>query len=166
MSSDSSSSKKHRKPLHKKERRQVKAFKQAFADFYAIDPSDNALPIPAGSDIAFPRLGPSSKSGIKAVTNTSFNLTDIATYSVNFEVPIVGNAQLVVTLNGAELPYTVVGKVAPGSQIVGTFLIKTNIKNSILTIRNPQVDLTPIIVEPSSGGTLPSSSHLVIIKLI
>ena len=73
--------------------------------------------------------------------------------------------QLVLTLNGAELPYTVVGRDAGGSQIVGAALVETTAADSVLTVRNPEGTADAITLTPTAGGTEPVSAQLVITQL-
>ena len=110
----------------------------AFADFYALMPSDNAATIAAGGDILFPRDGPSSAgAAIARINSFTFNLSNVGTYQVMFQASINEAGQLVLTLDGAELAYTVVGRATGTSQIVGMYLVTTSSVDSLLTVRNP-----------------------------
>jgi beta-galactosidase len=73
--------------------------------------------------------------------------------------------QLVLTLNGDELPYTVAGREAGAAQIVGMALITTTAADSVLTVRNPAGSNPPLTLTPSAGGTEPVSAHLIILQL-
>ena len=73
--------------------------------------------------------------------------------------------QLLLTLNGADLEYTVVGRATGTSQIIGMAIVTTTSINSILTVRNPADNATALTITPSAGGTQPVSAHLVIIQL-
>ena len=136
-----------------------------FADFYAIMPGDNTAPIAAGSDVEFPQDGPNSGDGIVRATASSFTLPDIGVYQVSFQASADEAGQLVLTLNGAEIPYTVVGRATGTSQIVGTALIETSVADSVLTVRNPEGTATALTLTPNAGGTEPVSAHLVITRL-
>jgi len=61
--------------------------------------------------------------------------------------------QLILTLNGADLSYTVVGRATGTSKIVGMALVQTTVINSILTVRNPAGESTALTITPSAGGT-------------
>ncbi len=138
----------------------------AFANFYALMPPDNAGTIAPGTDVSFPQDGPSSGDGIiTRAGDASFILEDVGTYHVLFQVSATEAGQLVLTLNGAELPYTVVGRGTGNSQIIGMALVTTTATGSVLTVRNPEGTGTALTLTPSAGGTEPVSAHLVITQL-
>ena len=137
----------------------------AFADFYALMPGDNAAPIAPGGDVAFPQDGPSSGGSITRLSDSSFALSDVGVYQVLFQVSADEAGQLLLTLNGAQLPYTVVGRAAGTSQLVGMALVQTTVATSVLTVRNPAGATTALTLTPVAGGTLPVSAHLVITQL-
>jgi hypothetical protein len=131
------------------------------AHFFAIMPSDNAFVIASGTDVSFPQTGPTVGAGVTRITSTSFNLAVIGVYQVLFQISVNGTGQLLVTLNGFDLPYTVIG----GSDITGEVLIQTTNVNSILTIRNP-LGNAPLTVNANVGGLRPVSAHLIIARLL
>ena len=135
-----------------------------YADFYAIMPPDNPSTVAPGTDVSFPQDGATS-TGISRISNSSFNLSEIGTYFINFEVGVDEAGQLLLTLNDADLDYTVVGRATGTSQIVGTAIITTTIENSILTVRNPAENTTALTITPLAGGTRPASAHLTIIQI-
>ena len=136
-----------------------------FADFYALMPADNATPVGVGEDVAFPQNGPTSNSTITRLTDNSFSLSEVGTYLVMFQVSVTEPGQLVLTLNGEEIPYSVVGRAAGTSQIVETILITTTIATSTLTVRNPAANDTALTITPNAGGNESVSAHLVIVQL-
>jgi hypothetical protein len=137
----------------------------AFADFYALMPSDNAATIAAGGDISFPTNGPSSGAAIARVNPSTFNLSGVGTYQVIFQASISEAGQLVLTLNGTELTYTVVGRATGTSQIAGMYLVTTSSVNSLLTVRNPTGNPVALTMTPLAGGALPVSAHLMITQI-
>jgi len=137
----------------------------AFADFFALMPGDNAATVAPGADVDFPQDGPNSGVAISRISVDGFNLTTIGTYLVMFQVSVSEAGQLMVTLNGTELPFTVVGRATGTSLIVGTALVQTTTSNSVLSIRNPAGNPTALTITPLAGGTRPSSAHLVIMRL-
>lgn len=137
----------------------------AFADFYALMPPNNATTIAAGEDVQFPQDGPNSGTGITRQSADSFILADAGTYLVQFQVTAGEGGQLILTLNGTDLPYTVAGREAGAAQIVGIALVTTTAANSVLTVRNPEGTAPPLTLTPSAGGTRPVSAHLVILQL-
>lgn len=136
-----------------------------FADYYALMPGDNAAPVAAGADIEFPQSGPNSGDGIVNSTASSFILPDIGVYQVTFQASITEAGQLALTLNGVELPYTVVGRATGSSQIFGTALVETTTAGSVLTVRNPEGSATALTLTPTAGGIDPVSAHLTITRL-
>lgn len=137
----------------------------AFADFYALMPPDNADTVAAGEDVDFPQDGPSSGATITRLGPSSFNLGDIGAYQVLFQVSVDEPGQLILTLNGADLAYTVAGRATGTSQIVGMALVTTTAVNSVLTVRNPEGTAAALTITPLAGGTRPVSAHLVILQL-
>ena len=136
-----------------------------FADFYALMTPDNAATVAPGTDVSFPQDGPNSGTGITRIDADSFNLAEIGTYQVLFQVSVTEAGQLELTLNGGELPYTVVGRATGTSQIVGLAILETTSINSILTVRNPTSNSTALTITPLAGGTEPVSAHLVITQI-
>jgi len=137
-----------------------------FADFFALMPPDNAATVGVGTDVSFPQNGPSSGTGLIARLNaTQFNLADIGVYQVLFQVSVTEAGQLILTLNGADLAYTVVGRATGTSQIIGMALVSTSSINSILTVRNPAGNSTALTITPLAGGTRSVSAHLVITRI-
>ncbi|MDZ4811053.1 MAG: hypothetical protein SGI99_00360 [Pseudomonadota bacterium] len=135
-----------------------------FADFFALMFPDNAATVAPGTDVDFPQNGPQS-GGITRLTADAFNLSAIGTYQVFFQVSITEPGQLLLTLNGADLAYTVVGRATGTSQVTGMALVQTTTINSILTVRNPAGNSTALTVTPLAGGTRLVSAHLVITRL-
>lgn len=136
-----------------------------YADFYAIMPPDNAETVGPGADVSFPQTGTNSGTGITRIDDGSFNLSDIGTYLIEFQVSVDEPGQLLLTLNGTDLDYTVVGRATGTSQIVGTAIITTTVADSVLTVRNPEENATALTITPLAGGTRPVSAHLVILQL-
>lgn len=136
----------------------------AFADFYALSPPDNAVTVASGSDVSFPQDGPNS-GGIARSGASQFTLSAIGTYQVMFQVSVQEAGQLVLTLDGMALDYTVAGRATGTSQIVGIALITTDQENSVISVRNPPGSPAALTITPLAGGATPASSHLVITQL-
>lgn len=136
-----------------------------FADFFALMPPDNAATVAPNTDVSFPQDGPVSGTQITRINASSFNLAAIGTYQVLFQVNVNEAGQLLLTLNGADLAYTVVGRATGTSQIVGMALVQTTVINSVLTVRNPAGNSTALTITPLAGGTRPDSAHLVIMQI-
>lgn len=137
----------------------------AFADFYALMPPDNPAAIPAGTDVSFPQDGFGSAAGITRLSATSFALADAGIYLVYYQISTADAGQLILTLNGADLPYSTAGKSGTeGSQIVGMTLVQAS-ANSVLTVRNPEGTGNPLTLTPNACGTRPVSAQLVILRL-
>lgn len=136
-----------------------------FADFYALMPPDNAATVAPGTDVSFPQDGPNSGTSIARTGASSFNLSEIGTYQIYFNVPVSEAGQLQLTLNGTPLAYTVVGRATETSDISGMFLVETTTINSILIVRNPAGNAAALTITPLAGGTNPVSAHLVILQI-
>ena len=136
-----------------------------FADFFALMPPDNAATVAPGTDVSFPQDGPNSGSGIARSGPDSFNLAEIGTYQVLFQVSVTEAGQLILTLNGEDLAYTVAGRATGTSQIVGMAIVETTVINSVLTVRNPEGPAEAQPITPQAGGTWPVSAHLVITRI-
>ncbi|MBW7460895.1 hypothetical protein K0U00_43225 [Paenibacillus sepulcri] len=128
-------------------------------------PPDNAATVAPGTDVSFPQNGPTSGAAIVRTGPSTFSLSAIGTYQVLFQVSVSEAGQLILTLNGADLAYTVVGRATGTSQIVGMALVQTTAINSILTVRNPAGNAAALTITPLAGGTRPVSAHLVITRL-
>jgi len=136
-----------------------------FADFYALMPPDNSATVAPGTDVSFPQDGPNSGTGISRINASSFNLSEIGTYQILFQVSVSEAGQLILTLNGLDLEYTVVGRATGTSQIIGMAIVTTSSVDSVLTVRNPAGNAVALTITPLAGGTRPVSAHLVIIKI-
>jgi len=137
----------------------------AYADFYALMPPDNADTVAPGADVSFPQDGPIGGTSIARAGDDSFTLADIGVYQVLFQVSVTEAGQLILTLNGADLPYTVAGGAGGITQIVGVAIVETTAVNSVLTVRNPEGTATALTITPVAGGTRPVSAHLTITRL-
>lgn len=82
-----------------------------------------------------------------------------------FQVSVTEAGQLILTLNGADLEYTVSGRATGVSQIVGMAIVETTSVNSILTVRNLAGNAAALTITPLAGGTRPVSAHLVITQI-
>ncbi len=128
-------------------------------------PPYNADTVAPGTDRDFPQDGPNSGTNISRLSASSFNLSNIGIYQIFFQVSITEAGQLELTLNGAPIDYTVVGRATGSNQIVGMFLVETTTVNSVLTVRNPAGNSTALTITPLAGGTLSVSAHLVITQI-
>ncbi len=135
-----------------------------FAEFFALMPPDNAATVAPGTDVDFPQDGPSSGTITRTGPDT-FDLAEIGTYRVAFNVSVSEAGQLILTLDGADLAYTVTGRATGTSQITGESLVETTSANSILTVRNPAGNSTALTITPLAGGTRPVSASLIVEQL-
>ncbi len=128
-------------------------------------PPDNTATVAPGTDVSFPQDGPTSGTNITRTGASTFNLAEIGTYQILFQVGVDEAGQLQLTLNNASIAYTVVGRATGTSQIEGLSLIETTTINSILTVRNPAANSTALTITPNAGGTQQVSAHLVITQI-
>jgi hypothetical protein len=125
-------------------------------------PGDNAATVGVGQDVDFPQNGPTTSTGILRTLTDSFALVTPGVYRVTFQVSVSEPGQLVLTLDGAELPYTVTGR-ATGTSVIGlTTLVATNAAGQVLTVRNPSGNLNALTITPLAGGSQPVSATLLI----
>ena len=136
-----------------------------YASFYALMPSDNPDPIAPGGDVAFPSNGPIGTTSVTRDGDSAFTLVEAGTYFVSFVVSATESGQLVLTLNGEELPYTRVGRDSGGAQIVNTTIITTTEDGAVLTVRNPDAAFDTLSLTENAGGSVPVSAQLVILRL-
>ncbi len=137
----------------------------SYADFYALMPPDNSATVAPGTDVSFPQNGPIANTSIGRLGPSSFNLGPIGTYQKLFQVSVTEAGQLILTLNGQDLDYTVAGRATGTSQIVGMSVVTTTAVNSVLTVRNPAGNAAALTITPLAGGTRPVSAHLVITQI-
>jgi len=137
----------------------------AFSNFFALMPPDNPATVAPGTDVSFPEDGPTSATSIARTGPSTFNLAAIGTYQVTYQVSVTEAGQLILTLNGADLAYTVVGRATGTSELAGVSLVTTTVINSILTVRNPAGNSTALTITPLAGGTRPVSASLVITQI-
>ncbi len=128
-------------------------------------PPDNAATVAPGTDVDFPQNGPAAGTSIVRAGANSFTLAEAGSYLVQFAVSVTQAGQLVLTLNGEELPYTVFGHATGTSQIIGTAIVTAAVPGSTLTVRNPAANPAALTITPLAGGAEPVSAHLVIVRL-
>ena len=136
----------------------------SYADFYALMPTDNPEEIAPGDDVAFPRNGVIANTNVGRTSDTEFLLNAAGTYLVMWNASITEAAQLVLTENGTELPYSVVGKGDGFGELVGFTIINTTAPTT-LTVRNPAANTTNVTLTPNSGGVNAVTAHLTIVQL-
>ena len=128
-------------------------------------PPDNTATVAPGADVSFPSDGASFGTTITRLSASTFNLVEIGTYQVSFQVPVTEAGQLELTLNGTAIEETVIGRATGTSDISGTFMIETTTENSVLTVRNPADNAAALTITPNAGGTDAVSAHLAIMQL-
>ena len=100
-----------------------------------------------GIDVSVPQDGPNSGGGITRTGPSSFNLAQIGSCQILFNVGVKEAGQLILTLNGEDLDYTVVGRATGTSDIIGMSIVTTTEINSILTVRNPAGNSTAYTIK-------------------
>ncbi len=135
-----------------------------YADFFALMPGDNPVPVFPGSAVQFPQTAVATP-GITRASASAFYLDAPGTYQVSFTLTVNEPGQLIINLDGGDIPYSVAGRAIGSSQISGTCLITTNIPYGLLEIRNPAGNSTALTLPSNTGGTRPVSAHLVIHRL-
>lgn len=137
----------------------------AYSDFFGLMPGDNPATVAPGTAVEFPQNG-STNGVITRVNASTFNLKNIGTYEVQFQVSVTEAGQLEIALDSGsgfvELLPTVVGRATGASQIVGLCLIDTTSMNTKLSIINPSGNASALTITPLAGGNQSVSCHLVI----
>ena len=136
-----------------------------YAEFFSLMPPDNAAPIAVGDFCHFAQNGINS-GVISRASLSSFILPNIGIYEIMFNVCVAEAGQLVIDLNGNELPNTVFGRATGTTQIIGISLIETTSINSIVAIKNPLGNSTALTVVPLSGGTKSNVCNIIIKQLL
>jgi hypothetical protein len=134
----------------------------AFADFYALMPSDNPTLVTPGAAVSFPHAAAASGSAIVQSNTTTFTLATAGIYLFTFQMSVTEAAQLALAQNGTTLAQSVVGRATGTSQLVGTSMVTAAAGDSLQVI-NPSSN--PITITPAAGGTNPVSAHLTILRL-
>jgi hypothetical protein len=124
-------------------------------------PPDNPSTVAVGDAVEFPQDGPSD-GPITRLNADTFNLADIGTYRVSFSVPADEPGQLVLSINGSEVAYTVVGRATGTSSIAGESLITTTATNSTLSVLNPLSGIVGLTITTNAGGNSPAAATLII----
>ncbi|MBR1748336.1 MAG: collagen-like protein [Bacilli bacterium] len=136
-----------------------------FADYYAMMPPDNTATIAIGEDVAFPSEASSFGDSITRLSDSTFNLAEIGTYQIFYQVPVTEAGQLELAINDIAVANSVNGRATGTSNITGMNIIETTTENSVLSLRNPEGNTTALTITPTAGGTSPVSAHLIILKL-
>jgi hypothetical protein len=135
----------------------------SYGEFYALMPGDNAATVAPGTAVDFPQNGP-GVGGISRSGVDTFLLSESGTYRVSFDVSVTEAGQLDLSVNGIELPYTVVGRATGTSEITGESLVTVS-AGSILSVNNPAGNSTALTITPLAGGTHAVAASLVIERL-
>lgn len=137
-----------------------------FADFFALMPGDNSATVAPDSAVLFPQDGPTNGVITRVGSSFSeFNLPNIGTYKIEFQVSVEEAGQLELRLNGVPLADTVVGRATGADQIVGVCYVTTEAVNSILEVINAPGNTTALTITLIAGGTHSVSAHLVITQV-
>jgi hypothetical protein len=132
-----------------------------FGSFFFLAPPNNAATVGPGTAVQFPQNGPGG-AVITRLSASTFQLANIGTYEVSWQVSVTEPGQLDLRLNGAEQPNTVAGRATGTSQISNDVLITTTSVNSVVSVLNPAGETTALTITPLAGGTNPVSGWLVI----
>ena len=129
-------------------------------------PPDNAATVAVGGDVDFPQDGINTAgSDITRLTGDSFQLGADSIYEVLAQVSIAEAGQLILTLDGVDIPSSVAGRATGTSQIVVSALIQTGGSDQVLTVRNPSGNAAALTITPLAGGTRPVSATLLIKRI-
>lgn len=130
--------------------------------FYALMPGDNAATVAVGGSVSFPQDGPATSADIVRSTDSVITLSTPGVYRVSVQVSVDEAGQLVLALDGVELPYTVAGRATGTNQITIITLVESTLANQTLSVRNPAGNSTALTITPIAGGTHLVSATLLI----
>lgn len=141
-----------------------------YAMFYGISGAggapDYTATVAVGAPMPFPEVGPArASSGIVQTNSTTFTLVQPGTYEIDFQASVTGSGQLEVTLNGAIVASSVVGRATGTDQIIGSTIVTTALANTTLQIVNPAGNASALTITPTAGGTSAVGATLVIKRL-
>jgi hypothetical protein len=134
------------------------------ADFFALMPGDNAATIALGAAVLFPQDGPTLGGGVTRLSSGVFQLANVGTYLVLFQVSVGEAGQLQLSINGVADPNSVAGRATGTSQIVGMSMITTSAPNTTLSVINPAGNSTALTITPTAGGASAVSAHIIILQ--
>ena len=123
----------------------------AAAEFFAVMPPDNAATVAAGAAVAFPENGSNTALCVVRLTSSLFQLSNIGTYEVSFQVSVTEAGQLQLDLNSFPLGFTVVGRATGTSKSWGQALVTTTTINSTLSVINPSGESSAFVCHPVGG---------------
>lgn len=127
--------------------------------FYAADPGQQGTVNP-GTAVEFPTAGPTTTTSVVLLNPSTVLLAEIGVYQVAFRVPAFTRGQLVLNLNGVDLPYTMTGR-ETGTWIAATTLIETTVADSQLQVMVPATG-APVGLMATAGGSEVASATLLI----
>jgi hypothetical protein len=128
-------------------------------------PSDNPGTVAAGGTVLFPQDGPLTGTSIARTGPGLFNLVDVGTYLIMFNVSITEPGQLVLAIGGNEYLSTTSGRATGTSLISQSCMITTIVPNTTLEVRNPLGSAAALTVTQFAGGVLAATAHLVVVRL-
>jgi hypothetical protein len=131
-----------------------------FSMFFALMPGDNAATVAVGAPVLFPQNGPTNGAATRLTAGT-FNLPNVGTYEVSWQVSVTEPGQLMLAVSGNR-PETVAGRATGTSQITQRVLVTTVGINSVLAVLNAPGNSTALTITPIAGGTNPVSATLII----
>ncbi len=136
---------------------------QEYAEFTALMPPDNAATVAVGTAVQFPTNGVALGGPVRSGPST-FVVASTGAYRVSFIVSVTEPGQLVLRVNGVEVPTTVVGRATGTTQIVGDSLVLL-LAGDIVEVVNPAANAAALTITPLAGGTQAVSAHLIFERL-
>ncbi len=135
-----------------------------YANFYGLQPLNQIPVVTPGSPVEFPNNGPTTNN-ITRLTTGTFNVDLSGNYLISFNLTVVEAAEVVLVLNGVELPETVVARSTGETQLSGNFIINIPQSNSVLSLNNASNTPFNLSSNSNTGSTKPLSLQLNILKL-
>jgi hypothetical protein len=135
-----------------------------YANFYGLQPLNQIPVVTPGSPVEFPNNGPTT-GNITRLTAGTFNVDLSGNYLISFNLTVIEAAEVVLVLNGVELPETVVARSTGETQLSGNFIINVPQSNSVISLNNASNTPFNLSSNSNTGSTKPLSLQLNILKL-
>jgi hypothetical protein len=136
-----------------------------YAYIYDLSPPDLAATVAAGAAVPFANNGSMTAGIAHTPGNSTITFTNAGVYRVEFIASVTEPGQLVLALNGIEIPSTVYGRATGTSEISGQAILSIS-AGDVLTLRNPTGNSPALTFTPNAGGTHADVSASIVIEQV
>ena len=121
--------------------------------------------IEPGGVLDFSEEAISNADTIQRIAAGQYLLSRPGAYLAQVQIAFVQAAQVIFSIDGEERLDSVLGTSGEGGSIRGFCAFETEKANTVLSICNPSQSVRPIVVSLYTGGTLPVTSDLMIVRM-